>query len=154
MSWFGTDAVALACILGSAAVGGAATLAMADGSAHPDMGCGVEAMAVSPSIAISHGGHSRAIIVAPDVRVSSVSDCAGAAHALVEIHMDQHMEQLDAHLEHLDHALEIQLEGLEQQFEMEFFQEQEIQAQLEAAMEQLEEANIRVKIEKIRSGGH
>lgn len=154
MSWFGTDAVALACILGSAAVGGAATLAMADVSAHPDMSCGVEAIAVSPSISISHGGHSRAIVVAPDVRVSSVSDCAGVTHGLVEIHMDQHMEDLDAHLEHLDQTLEIQMEKLEQQLEMELFQEQEVQARLEMAMERLEEANIRVKIEKSRSGGH
>ena len=154
MSWFGTDLVALGCILGGAAVGGAATVAMLDGGAHPDMGCGVEAIAVSPTIAIAHGGHSRAIVVTPDIRVGSLGDCAGATHGLVEIHLDRQMEELDAHLEHLDHALEIRLGELEHQLELEVFQEFEVQAQIEAAMEQLEEANIKVKIERIRSGGN
>ena len=45
MSWMGTDVVAMACILGGAAVGGFATLASLDGhdgSAH--VSCAVETM--------------------------------------------------------------------------------------------------------------
>jgi hypothetical protein len=73
---------------------------------------------------------------------------------LVEIHLDRQMEELDAHLEHLDHALEIRLGELEHQLELEVFQEFEVQAQIEAAMELLEETNVRVKVERIRTGGH
>ena len=53
MSWFGTDIVALGCILGGAAVSGAATLAIMDGGGESYVRCGVEAMAMAPRIAIS-----------------------------------------------------------------------------------------------------
>jgi len=88
---------------------------MMDAGEHVHRGCGVEAMAVSPRIAISHGGGAHAIVVTPDVRVHAVRDCVSDVHEVVEIHVDKHLQHLDTQLEHLDHALEIQLEGLEAQ---------------------------------------
>jgi hypothetical protein len=155
MSWLKSDMVAIACILGGAAVGGAATMAMADQGGHWDTGCAVDAAAISPTIAISHSGHGRAIVVAPNVRVHAVRDCVSDVHETVEIHLDNKLQQLDAELELLDEALEVQLQGLEAQIEA------EVQANLEAAFHfeeamreaerAIQEAKVKVVVE--RAGG-
>ena len=134
MSWFGTDLVALGCILGGAAVGGAATLAMADGGGHADTRCAVEAMAVSPRIAISHGGGARAIVVTPDVRVHAVRDCMTEVDGVVEILMENHLEDLDIHMGHLDVQMEARI-------------------QFEEAMRQFEEARVKVVVKGVEGGG-
>ena len=162
MSWFGTDLVAISCILGGAAVGGAATLALNQGNHHVDMGCGVEAMAVSPRISISHGGDAHAIVVAPKVRVHSSADCGSQSAEVIEVHMDRRMdihldrqmEELDLQLEKLDAALEIQMEEFEQQLEAGIEQEIEAKIQLEQAMRQLEQAQIQVSVRKHKGGGN
>jgi len=138
MIWFGTDLVALGCILGGAAVGGAATLAMTVGGGHADARCAVEArMAVSPRIAISNRGRARAILVTPDVRV----------------HLDNHFEQLDTQLDQLDQALELQMQQLEFQLEATLGQEMEARIQFEEAMRKVEAARLKVVVEKIEGGG-
>jgi hypothetical protein len=161
MSWFGTDLVAISCILGGAAVGGAATLALHQGGHHVDMGCGVEALAVSPRIAISHGGNAHAIVVAPKVRVHSSGDCGAHTTEVIDIHMDRHMEnldvqleQLDLQMEKLDAALEIQMEEFEQQLEAGLEQEIEAKIQLEQALRQIEQAQIQVTVRKHEGGGN
>ena len=138
MIWFGTDLVALGCILGGAAVGGAATLAMTDGGRHADARCAVEAFAVSPRIAISHGRDARTIVVTPNIRV----------------HLDNHLEQLDTQLEFLDQALELQMQQLELQLEAELGQEMDARIQFEEAMQQVEAARLRVVVEKLEGGGN
>lgn len=162
MSWFGTDLVALSCIVGGAAVGGAATLALTQGSHSVDMDCAVEAMAVRPHISISHGGDAHAIVVAPNVRVHSRGDCGSHTAEIVDIHMDgrvdvhldRHMEQLDLQLEQLDHVLEVQMEKLEKQLEFGLEQEMEVKIQLEETMRQLEQAQVRVVVRKHEGGGN
>ena len=94
MSWFGTDVVALSCILGSAAVGGAATLALMADADHQDHRCAVETVAVTPSVAVSHGSGVRAIVVKPNVRVRSSSDCARQARHVVTIHRGHEVASL------------------------------------------------------------
>lgn len=153
MSLFGTDLVALGCILGGAAVGGVATLAMTNVDGHADARCAVEAMAVSPRIAISHGGEARAIVVTPDVRIRAGRDCMTEVDGVVEIHMDNHLEHLDAQLEHLDRALEIELHQLESQLEAEMGQQMEARAQFEEAMRQVEEARVQVVVKRVEGGG-
>jgi hypothetical protein len=153
MSMLGTDIVALGCILGGAAIGGAATLAMMDGDGHADVGCEVEAMAVNQTVAISHRRDAGAIVVMPDVRVHAVRDCVGEMNGVVEIRLNNHLEQLDAQLEHLDHALEIELRQMELQLEAEFGQEMEARIQFEEAMRQVEEARVKVIVKKIEGGG-
>jgi len=152
MSWLGTDIVALGCILGGAAVSGAATLAVMEGGGGSHVRCGVEAMTVSPRIAISHRGEARAIVVTPDVRVRSVRDCGSPG--FVEILLDNQLQHLDAQLEHLDHTLEVQLEQLEHQLEFELAQEMDVRVQLEEAMNQLEAAKLKVVIERVEGGGN
>jgi hypothetical protein len=157
MSWLKSDMVAIACILGGAAVGGAATLAMADQGEHWDTGCAVDATAISPTIAISHSGHGKAVVVAPDVRVHAVHDCVTDVHEMVEIHLDHSLRHLDAELELLDEALEIQLEGLEAQIEAEVEANLEAALHFEEAMREveraMEEAKVKVVVEKVGSGG-
>jgi citrate lyase gamma subunit len=152
MSWFGTDVVALGCILGGAAVSGAVTGALIHGDEQADMGCGIEAMALSPRIAISHGGDAHAIVVAPNLRVRAPRGCVRNLGRAVEINLDSHLEQMDAQLEHLDRALEIQLQQLESQLEAEFGQQIEARVQIEEAMRQMEAARIKVVVREQGSG--
>ena len=159
MSWFGTDVMALACIVGGATVSGATTLAMRAHDGHRQIDCAVEARAVSPSVVVSGHGDARTIIVAPDVRIHSRKKCGAEVGEMVEIHLDQHVRHLEGfEIEMRD--LEVQLEGLERALEFEFhlsegaqpefaFQferniEAEIQAEMERVFEQLQ------KMEKVR----
>lgn len=160
MSWFGTDLVALSCILGGAALGGAATLTLNQGGHGVEMDCAVEAMAVRPHISISHGGEAHAIVVAPNVRVHSRTDCGSHTTEVIDIHMDRHMEdldvqmeQLDIQLEQLDQVLEVQMEQLESQLEAKFEQEFEAQAQWEEAIRQLERAKVQMVVKRSGGGG-
>jgi len=153
MTWFGTDIVALGCILGGAALGGTVTAATMVGGHHADAGCGVEAIAVSPRIAISHGGEARAIVVNPNVRVHAVRDCIREVEGVVEIHMDNHLQHLDAQLEHLDRALEIELRQLEHQIEAEVEQEMEARFEFQEAMREAEAARLKVVMQKLGGAG-
>ncbi len=155
MSWFGSDIVAIGCILGGAAVGGAATLAVMDGGDHVHRRCGIERTAVAPTIAVAGHDGAHAIVVSPDVRVHSIRDCGSSVHDVVEIHMDNQLRHLDAQLEHLDHVLEIEFEGLEAQIEAEVEAElQALEAELESleAIREFEAAKVKMVIEKVGGG--
>lgn len=154
MSRLRSDMVAIACILGSAAVGGAATLAMADNGGHLHKGCTVDAAGIVPTIAISHAGRGRAVVVKPDVRVHTVRDCVSDVHEVVEVHLDNSLRHLDAELEHLDQALAIQLEGLEAQIQAEVEANLEAALHFEEARQKMEEAKVRVVVEKVGGGGN
>jgi len=157
MSWFGTDVVAVGCILGGAAIGGVVTAAFMDGGGHADVRCGVEAMALSPRVSISHSGRARAIVVTPDVRVHAVRDCVREMDGIVEIHMENHMDtqlqHLDIQLEHLDRTLEFELQQLESQLERELVPAFEAREQFEEAMRQMEKAKVKVAVKRIERGG-
>jgi len=154
MTWLGTDLVALGCILGSAAAGGAATFALMDGAETHAHGCQVEARAVTPSIAISRGSGVHAIVVRPDVRLRQIEGCVADVNEVVEVHMDTHLEQLEAQLQDLDQVLELQLREMESQIEASVHQEMEAQLQLEEAARRIQEAEarVRVKVRKVGSG--
>jgi hypothetical protein len=163
MTWFGTDVMALACIVGGATAGGAATLAMRTHDGHRYVDCAVEARAVSPRVIVTSGGTTKTIVVSPDVRVHSRRNCGVEVGEIVEIHVDKHlrhieelgmeMSELEIELEGLERALEFDFkfsEGLEPAFAFQFDPniEAEIQAEIQAEMgrvfEQLE------KMEKVR----
>jgi hypothetical protein len=182
MSWFGTDLVSLGCILGGAAVGGAATYAVMDGATHGDPACAFTTSAIAPSVAVSGDGLSRAIVIhRSDVRGRRGPDCSGSLGGLVEIRLDRHLKDLDLQLEQLDQALEIQMEGLESQIQADVQQRvesqlrraearmreaearlqragsavqgAEAQEQLQEAIRQMEEAKVRIQLEKVRGSG-
>ena len=153
MIWFGTDVVALGCIIGSAAVGGAATLAIMDGDRAVQGGCGVEAMAVSPRIAVSHSRGSHSVVVTPDVRIHSVRDCDHGKATVIELQVEDQLRELDVHLEQMDRALELQMEAFESQLEAQLEQGIEARLQAEEAMRQLENAHVKVVVAKARRGG-
>jgi hypothetical protein len=153
MSWFGTDFVALGCILGSAAVGGAATLAVMDSSDHGQR-CGVEAVAVAPRIAIAHSGsaHGR-VVVTPNIRVHNKRRCPDERREHIEIHLDHQLHEVEAHLEQLDQALEIQMEALESEIEAKLEHELEARLHFEEAVQELQEAKIKMIVRKVEGGG-
>ncbi|MCJ7628216.1 MAG: hypothetical protein MUO50_07485 [Longimicrobiales bacterium] len=131
MTWFGTDLVALGCILGGAAVGGTVTAAMINGGEHADTRCAVEAFGVSPTITISHRGEARAIVVTPDVRVRGMPNC----------------------VQGLDGRMEIELRQLERRMEAEVGQQMEARLQFEDAMRQMKEAQVNVVVKRAEGGG-
>ena len=137
-------------------------MALSDGHPQADMGCGVRAMAVAPSLAISHGTGARAIVVSPDVRVHTNRDCGREIDGVVEIHMENHLQDMEVHLEQMEHALEIELEQLEHQLEQQFEQqfeyefqaqkEMEARAKFQEAMGQLEAAQVKVRVKRAGAG--
>lgn len=84
MSGFGTDVLALACILGGATASGALTAALL-GGAHDDIhldahvGCAVETVHASPQVVVALGSSPKTVVVGrPHVRVHTTHDCASA----------------------------------------------------------------------------
>ncbi len=150
----GTDAVALACILGGATVGGAATLAMLDGDARVDPACAVGVAEAIPRVVMSLG-EGEAIVVAPRVRVHAHHRCEHAAvdhEVRIQIEEAQRrmerarervertrgrMERADRErLERVGRELERRawtLGGIDQELE------REIEQRLQAEMKRLEE---------------
>jgi hypothetical protein len=153
MSWFGTDLVALGCIFGSAALGGAATLAMMDGKGDSHASCGVEATALSPRIAISRGGHGRAIVVTPDIRIHSRGGCEDGTPEMVQIRLEKELQNLDVQLEQMDRALELQMQALESQLEAGLEQGIEARVPIEDALRQIENARVQVFVSRVPGGG-
>jgi len=89
MSGLGTDVVALACILGGAAVGGVVTLGARDGGAHQhEVLCAVEAQ-TAPRVVVAMGGDEKSIVVAPRVQVHAQHGCeAVLVDERVRVRMD------------------------------------------------------------------
>ena len=166
MSWFGTDMMALACIVGSGAVGGAATLAAMGNHQQMDYHCVVEDAGANPEVMVVTGVRAPSVVVTRNVRVHASQDCQAAARHQIEIAGIQHrghivhLEALE-HLEHLEHlekmdfdfdfdfdfeeldvqleGLDVQLEGLDAQLEaMGVGMEQEIQTRIEQELAQVQ----------------
>ena len=168
MSGLGTDVVALACILGGAAVGGVVSLAAWDGGAHEhEVLCTVEAQA-APRVVVAMGGDEKSIVVAPRVQVHSQHGCeAVVVDEHVRVRMDEarmqmerardRMERARVRLERVDRAeleesrlifeermaemagLNIEMEGLDIVFEgLGDELEAEIEERLRVEMEELE----------------
>jgi hypothetical protein len=145
MSGFGTDVVALTCILCGAGVGGAATFALMDVQDEMDVRCAVATVEESPRVVVAIGGDEGAIMVRPRVRVHTSHDCASVRihEAGVQIHeqvlisqaieleeqIQLSLEMVEGEMERVQvHIEEIQLEKLEA-----------LESALEHEMEQLEE---------------
>jgi len=84
MSGMGTDVMALACILGSAAVGGTVTLAALDRGSDGAAVC-VSELHEAPVVALSQGGNGQTIVVAPRVRVHTQHGCEAM---VVDVNVD------------------------------------------------------------------
>ena len=140
MSRLGSDVLALACIAGGAAVGGLATMALANDShnaVHVDVDHAVECAAVGEidtgsQVVVSlgaHKGHKEVIIVAPNVRVhqphcvtmesfewaeAAEFEAQGAMMRMEGARMQMEMAREMMELRFIDlEGLEMQLEGLE-----------------------------------------
>lgn len=76
MNGWGTDALAIACIVGGAAVGGGATWAFLDGSPHVDS-CVAYAV-TAPNVIVRGRGSWRVITAAPSARVRGDRLCVAS----------------------------------------------------------------------------
>ncbi len=108
MNGLGTDLVAMACILGGAAVSGATTMALVDGHAgHADVACVGAAVDVSPRVAVSLDGGKSTVITTPRVWVRHDHDCRVVKVDVrrdVRVDMDQVRAQLEQARERLEQA--------------------------------------------------
>jgi ATP-dependent protease ClpP protease subunit len=112
MSGFGTDMVALACILGGAATGGAMTMALQAGGEDVRMDCAVETMSVGSQIVVTGDHGARAIVKStPQMELHQAHDCQLAVAGEVRIHMEEvrrEMEEARGRVEvvriHMDEA--------------------------------------------------
>ena len=148
MSGFGTDVVALTCILCGGAVGGAATFALMDVQDEMDVRCAVATVEASPRVVVAIGGEEGAIMVRPRVRVHSSHDCASVQihEAVIQIReavgISEHIvvgEQIQLSMETMEEEMErvqIQLEQIE--LEKLEVMESEIERELEREMERLQ----------------
>ena len=140
MSGFGTDVVALACILCGGAVGGAATFTLMDVQDEVGFGCAVATVEEAPRVVVSLGGEDGAIVVRPRVRVHTSHDCASVrvheAEALLyerlEIEMEEQIHLSMEMVEEEMQRVQVQLERLE------IDQLEEIERDMEREMERLQ----------------
>jgi len=155
MSWFGTDLVAVACILGGASMSGAATLALLGSDYSTHSACAVEAGVDTHRIVITGSSGARSVVVTPRVNVRSQGSAEGCEADIgmesVMIHLDdqlRHLDDLDLHLESMDRALQLQMTDLDRALQVQVEGEDgrvpaELQARIEAEIRRRLNAEIR-----------
>ena len=102
MRVFGTDVVAVACILGGAAVGGVGTMALLSAQEHAQVEvgvvCAVEAVTAGPQIVVTRRGDANAVIMStPHIRIHSTShrDCVGSEVSEVTVHLEEALHEVE-----------------------------------------------------------
>jgi len=179
MSGFGTDIVALACILGSAATSGAVTLAFLDGDHPAPPNCAVEAFSVSPNVVVAEGSGAHAIVMAtPRVHMRSAHDCRFAVGEEIRVDLENVRREMERARVRIDLARagaeeardaariirirggearllreEVSRQMEEAQAEIEAALEKANEARMEALSEALGETEVRVEVVKRGSGG-
>jgi uncharacterized protein YukE len=141
MSMMGTDVLAVACIVGGAAVSGGATLAALQRTQPPR--CTAEAM-VAPRVMLRMGGYGQDIVVRP--RVVAVHRTHGCAAVVVGPDVRVRMDEVRARVEEARaRAEEVQARAEEARARAEQVRaraegatDDEFQAQLQEAMARLE----------------
>ncbi|MFC1662167.1 hypothetical protein ACFL3S_12080 [Gemmatimonadota bacterium] len=103
---FGTDVIAVACILGGAATAGALTLAMAGGGHQEHSACAVGAMEVSPRVLVSSDTGARVVVSVPNIRVHTDHDCAVVVHEDVQLRMEEARREVERARERVEEARE------------------------------------------------
>lgn len=144
MNGFGTDVVALACILCGGAVGGAATFALMDVQDDVDFRCAVATVEESPRVVVAIGGEEGAVMVRPRVRVHTSHDCAS-----VQIHEAGvliHEEVILSQAIELEEQIQLSMEMVEEEMQrvqvhiekMELEQLEVMESEMERLQERLE----------------
>lgn len=179
MSGFGTDIVALACIVGSAATSGAATFAFLDRGDPVQADCAVEALSVNPNLVVSRIDGAHAIVITgPRMHGHTAHGC----QAVVAKEVRVNLEMMRREMEHTRMQLEVvrgqaeearaaagmvRLRGREARLlrEEALKQAQEAQLEMQEALEKAKEARmeglakalegteVRVEVVKKGSGG-
>lgn len=109
MSGLGTDVVAVACILGGAAVSGAVTArARSGGDVEGKLGsgCVVEALHVGPRMVVVSGGSERVVVAAPERVRGDGRACAVVVDPRLKIRMELSNERMQRAQERMQRAQE------------------------------------------------
>jgi hypothetical protein len=108
MSALGTDLLAVACIVGGAAVSGVTTMRLMDGhDAHARVACVGATVRTSPRVVVSMDGGKGAVIVAPRVRVHADHDCMAfvvESHGDVQVNMAEMRARMEEARARMDEA--------------------------------------------------
>jgi hypothetical protein len=164
MSGFGTDIVALACILGSAATSGAVTMAFLEGDPPAQADCAMEALSVSPNVVVSGGHGAHAIVMTtPRIHLQSARDCRLTVGEEVRIDLERarrEMERARVRIEVARAGAEeareaarmIRIQGSEARLLREEVSRQmkEAQALMEATLESANEARLEALAEALK----
>ena len=111
-----TDVVALAAILGSAAVGGVVTLAALDRGQEPEVAdCVAASVMPAPRIVVEshaqHGDEAKTIVIAPKLHVRSTHRCGVVVvDEMVRVELDRALAKLDESRVKLEQVYEQDLE--------------------------------------------
>jgi len=134
MSMMGTDVLAVACIVGGAAVSGGATLAALQRT-QPER-CTAEAI-VAPRVMLRMGGYGQDIVVRP--RVVTVHRAHGCATVVMDRDVHVRMDEVRARVEKARaRAEEARARAEQARARAETASGDEFQAQLQEAMARLE----------------
>jgi hypothetical protein len=134
MSMMGTDVLAVACIVGGAAVSGGATLAALRRT--PPERCTAEAI-VAPHVMLRMGGYGQDIVVRP--RVVAVHGAHGCAAVVVDSDVRVRMDEVRARVEEARaRAEEARARAEQARARVEAASGDEFQTQLQEAMARLE----------------
>ncbi len=145
MSGLGTDVVAVACILGGAAVSGAVTARARSGGdveGRLGSGCVVEALHVGPRMVVVSGGSEHVVVAAPDRARGDAEACAAVVDPRLRIRMELSNERTQRVQERMQRAQE---------------RMQRAQERMERAQERIERARAReggvqaVELDRVRS---
>ncbi len=89
MSLSGTDLLSLACILGGASVGGAATVAALDASSpSTESACAAVAVSGSPRLVVMKGGSAHTVVLSQSVHGPLSDGCLPALGREIEIRVE------------------------------------------------------------------
>lgn len=135
MTGFGTDVLALSCILCGAATGGGLTLAFMDGHAGHPTGCAVESLSVVPGMVATISDHGHAVVLTrPHMAVGS-GDCQTVVRSVVEVDVDGIRRSVE--------NVRVDVERAREQMEKARAQVEEARARLEEKSMEGEDAQVR-----------
>jgi hypothetical protein len=135
MTGFGTDVLALSCILCGAATGGGLTVALLDGHAGHPTGCAVESVSVVPGMVATISDHGHAVVLARPHLALGSGDCQTVVRSVVKVDVDGIRRSVE--------NVRVDVERAREQMEKTRAQVEEAQARLEEKRMKGEEAQAR-----------
>ena len=130
MNVVSTDLMALACIMGSALVGGVVTVAALERGPEPEAACVAEVVHTAPAVVVGTGGAGRTVVVAPRVRMHG-------GHGCDAVHVDG------------DRAVHVRIEAVRADVERAVMRSEEARMRMEEALGRDVELRLREEMRRL-----